>query len=160
MQFPKKAVTSIAIAATCLTAILAYYNNHPTMPTYGWRVATDTTSGISFNYPESLPTNYIHAEAWPPTITVTDGVPTCTEKKTINSKAYCVTAESEGAAGSTYTTYSYATEKLGKTITLSFILRAVQCMNYDNPQQAECLKERATFDIDALADRILQSAQL
>lgn len=106
-----------------------------------------------------LQTKYIKAQEWPPTITITDGPLACAGKKIINGTPYCITAQSEGAAGSTYTTYTYATEKNSKTITLSFVLRAVQCMNYDDPQQTECLKERAVFDVDALADHILESVQ-
>lgn len=120
---------------------------------------TATTNGITFQYPDPLPTTYMHAQEWPPTITVTNGALTCTAKKIINNSTYCVTATNEGAAGSTYTTYSYATEKSGKVMTLSFIIRAVQCMNYDDPKQTECLKERAAFNADTLADQILRSAQ-
>src|SRR3989344_3880885 len=107
---------------------------------------------------DGLPMKYIKAQEWPPTTTVTDGSLVGADKKIITGTPYCVTATSEGAAGSTYTTYSYATEKNGKIITLSFVLRAVQCMNYDDQEQTECLKERAAFDVDALADRKIQSA--
>lgn len=119
-----------------------------------------TVKDISFTYPDQLPTKYISTQEWPPTISATNGTLTCSAKKIINNTPYCITAVNEGAAGSTYMTYSYATEKNGKIITLSFILRAVQCMNYDDPQQTECLKERAAFDVDALADRILRSAAI
>lgn len=109
---------------------------------------------------DGLQTKYIKAQEWPPTVTVTDGPLTCAGKKIINGTPYCITAQSEGAAGSTYTTYTYAAEKDWKIITLSFVLRAVQCMNYDNPEQAECLAERAAFDVDALADQIFKSTKL
>ncbi len=129
-----------------------------TGPNCEFAACPTAADGISFT-PDPFLSNYISAQEWPPKITVTDGGLVCAAKKIINNSTYCVTAVSEGAAGSTYTTYSYATEKNGKIITLSFVIRAVQCMNYDDPQQTECLKERAAFDVDALADHILESVQ-
>jgi hypothetical protein len=68
----------------------------------------------------------------------------------IGGREYCVTKVSDGAAGSTYTQYAYATaEGNDKTKIFTFTLRFVQCMNYDDPEQAECLSERDTFYPDS-----------
>ncbi len=68
-----------------------------------------------------------------------------------------MTRQAEGAAGSTYTTYSYRFVKGDDLETLSFTLRTVQCLNYDEPKQSACQREQASFDPNALADQIAQT---
>ncbi len=142
-------------------------NNNP-----GWKTFSDDAQGVSFQYPDQLNTIYIHPVDWPPQITVANGPFVCTEsgseimqagqtqKIIINSREYCLTKESEGAAGSTYTQYAYAFPKNDKVLTFAFTLRSVQCANYDNPQKTECESERTAFDIDSTIDRMAQSVQL
>jgi hypothetical protein len=127
---------------------------------------TDAKTGVSFQYPEKLPTKYISLVEEAPTVTVTNGAMTCkaagsettpagaTALQTIDGQAYCVTTKVEGAAGSTYTEYTYATEKEGKVVAVTFTLRAVQCANYDEPEQTACETERTNFSLDGLVAQI------
>ena len=124
---------------------------------------TDSMNKIVWN------TKYIHAVDWPPKVQVTDQKFSCTEAgnvadragktelRMINGNQYCVTVTSDGAAGSVYNSYAYVRELYGKTIIFTFSSREVQCMNYDNPQQTECLNERKAFDVDSIVDQIDRS---
>jgi membrane-bound inhibitor of C-type lysozyme len=135
----------------------------------GWKTATDSNTGIVFQYPPNLPTTYIIPVDWPPKVQVETGTSTCvaagdvtaragkTEERSINGHSYCVTEESEGAAGSVYNQYAYAFREEGETVTLTFSLRFVQCMNYDDPKQSQCEAEREIFDIGNIIDNIAQS---
>jgi micrococcal nuclease len=134
-----------------------------------WLTFTDKTINLSFQYPKVLTTKYIHIQNWPPQIKTETGSFVCnesgteitaagkTEKRIVDNRTYCLTKESEGAAGSTYTNYIYAFAKADKMITLIFSLRAVQCDNYDDPQKSKCKAERESFDVDAVADEIIQT---
>ena len=134
-----------------------------------WKSITDSATGITFQYPEKLATEYIHATAWPPKISMIQTPFACaetgtevgqagkTENRVVAGHPYCVTKASEGAAGSVYTTYTYTVPKNGKTVAFSFSLQAVQCTNYDEPKKTACENERSTFDIDALVDRMAES---
>lgn len=126
---------------------------------------------VSFNYPEKLPYTYISTVDWPPQIQELNQVFSCTEggseiavagqtaKQTINGTEYCVTKESEGAAGSIYTMYAYAFGRNGKTDILTFSLRFVQCANYDEPKKTECERERSSFSIDDTVDRMAKTVR-
>ncbi len=136
----------------------------PCPGTSGWK--TSSEQGIGFSYPETLTTKYIDAFDWPPKVTVVTGEFTCAEtpaesslpervmRRTVDDRVYCVEARSDAAAGSTYTTYTYTTARAGKLISLNFVLRYPQCLNYDDPKQSECQAERETFDLDGVVDRI------
>jgi hypothetical protein len=138
----------------------------------GWKTFSDGKQGVSFQYPDQLAATYIHPVDWPPQIAVANGPFVCieggseimqggqTQNILINSREYCLTKGSEGAAGSIYTQYSYAFPKNDKVLTLAFTLRSVQCANYDDPQKIECESERAAFNIDSTVDRMAQSVQL
>lgn len=104
--------------------------------------------------PPQLNTKYISPVDWPPKLEVVAGPFSCNEPRTINGHNYCVTAESEGAAGSIYTMYAYAYPRGNQTAILTFSLRFVQCANYDEPPKGECERERATFNLDRLIDQI------
>lgn len=133
---------------------------------------TDPESGATFRYPETLGTLYINTVDWPPSVRVEsepfsctnigiENVPTGkTEHRTINGRDYCVTTEGEGAAGSVYTQYAYAAPINDMVVYLTFSTRAVQCLNYDEPQQSECAAERAAFDVDSIADGIFTTITL
>jgi len=138
---------------------------------------TDNKTGISFKYPEDFGTKYISTVDWPPTAAVSQSIFSCTEagseiapagatqKKKIDNREYCVTRESEGAAGSVYAQYVYAFPgdqaslplAADKTIILTFSLRFVQCANYDDPQKTECENERASFSPDGVIDEVARS---
>lgn len=131
-----------------------------------------TTNGASFRYPAALPTKYIHLVYWPPQAQVLSELFICTEggkeiaqagitsKQIISGHNYCVTKESEGAAGSIYTNYAYAFQKNGRVVILTFTLRFVQCVNYSEPNQSECQNERNIFNIDHIIDQITQTLTL
>jgi hypothetical protein len=122
----------------------------------------------------TLPTKYITSVgAWPPEVKFTEGkelickeggAPEApngitTKKVLSNSVPYCVTIASEGAAGSTYVTYTYATDMEGALAEIKFVLKATQCMNYSNPKQAECLAERSSFNPDTLAEKVMDASR-
>ncbi|EKD23757.1 MAG: hypothetical protein ACD_81C00186G0011 [uncultured bacterium] len=137
-----------------------------------WKTATDTKNGISFRYPETLSTTYMRAFDWPPQVQIVDGALSCvntgkeieragrTELRMVDDRAYCVTALSEGAAGSTYTQYAYAVGKGLQTWIFTATLRASQCGNYNDPQRIECEQEREAFDFDSVMDKIIRSATI
>jgi len=140
--------------------------------TSGWKTFSDPTKGFTFKYPENINTKYISTVDWPPKVQIQKGPFSCTNggketaragqtlKEIINGKNYCVTKIAEGAAGSIYTEYAYATELQNKVLFFTFTLRAVQCANYEDPQKTACEKERGVFDIDSLIGTILQSVRL
>ena len=138
--------------------------------TAGWKTSSDEVTGVSFRYPEQgFSTSYITTVDWPPQVVLRDEPFVCTqagseimqngktEKYMIGDREYCVTKESEGAAGSIYTNYTYATAKGDKTLVMTFSLRATQCGNYDQPKQSACENERAAFDPDAVSGEIMES---
>lgn len=143
-----------------------------TNPHADWKTFNDTKAHVSFQYPNDIGTQYISTVDWPPKVEVSDDAYSCTEagsetasagqttEQTINGHTYCVTKESEGAAGSTYTNYAYAVAKDNKTVIFTFSLRFVQCANYDDPQQQACEDERASFNIDNTLDEIVQTLSL
>lgn len=140
------------------------------LDTINW-IAT-SSSGISFKYPKDLGTTYIGTTDWPPALNIYDKPFSCTgggtsetmpagqtKSEIVNGRTYCVTKESEGAAGSTYTQYAYAFSYESKTAIMTFTLRYPQCMNYDNPKQTECKNEEGNIDISNLIDNIVNTVQ-
>lgn len=135
----------------------------------GWQTFTDNKLGVSFKYPEFLTANYIHTVDWPPQVQVLNKSFVCTEggseiapagiteKRMVDDREYCVTKESQGAAGSIYTQYAYAFPKDNKTVILTFSLQFTQCGNYDEPNKSACENERTAFDIDGVVDRIAKT---
>ncbi len=133
---------------------------------------TDPSSRVTFTYPQTLSTKYINAVDWPPHVTVLNQSFQCLEAgsqfglggqtivQTINGHQYCVTRESGGAAGSVYTSYSYAMEKSGKFVVFTFILHFTDCADYNAAQRTACDNERRAFSIDPIIDQIIQSAKL
>jgi hypothetical protein len=122
----------------------------------------------------TLPMKYITSVgAWPPEVKFTEGKElVCKEggapespngitaKKVLsNSVPYCVTIKSEGAAGSTYITYTYSTDMEGALAEIKFVLKATQCMNYSNPKRTECLAEREAFNPDTLAEKVMDASR-
>ncbi len=126
---------------------------------------------IQYEYPVNLSTKYITANNWPPKITFSPKILDCkqegsevsangiTTQKIIGGDLYCVHLSSEGAAGSSYTTYRYTTIKNGASISLEFILRSVNCGNYDDPSKKECSDERQEYQPDVLAKDIISTVK-
>lgn len=109
-----------------------------------------------------LNTKYIKSQdLWPPKASITAGSYSCTpsntevgkvEERDIDGHTYCINTLNEGAAGSTYSIYTYTSAVNTSTVArTTFTLRYVQCMNYDNPNQSECLAERKNFNPDIYA---------
>ncbi len=130
-------------------------------PTANWQTYTDPVKNISFKYPSGIGTTYITAVEWPPSVEIKNETLSCTtEKRTINAHQYCVSSVSEGAAGSTYTQYVYATQENTRTAFVRFTLRTVQCENYDDPKKTDCKNERDAFTIDNIIDQIVGTLKL
>lgn len=139
----------------------------PLVDTTTWKVFSDTK--VSFKYPETLPSSYVHSVDWPPQVQITDGPFTCaeagsvearagqTEPRTINGRQYCVTREGEGAAGSMYINYAFATPFQNKVAIFTFTTRQVQCGNYDEPQMSACKTDTEHFDIYPIADAMVNT---
>ena len=133
-----------------------------------------TTNGddITFLYPKEILAEYISEAQWPPKLIIKDKSFVCnpsgneiqqggqTELRLVDNRSYCVTIESEGAAGSTYISYTYEFPQDNQTGAITFTLRFVQCQNYDEPKASECESERSAFDIDSTVDRIVQSIKI
>jgi predicted secreted protein len=80
-------------------------------------------------------------------------------KKTINGQEYCIKVSSQGAAGSIYKKYTYATARKGKLISVSFTARYTQCGNYGQPKRSECRKERQEYDLDQVVDNFVKNTK-
>lgn len=138
----------------------------------GWKIFTDPAQEIVFQYPEILPTKYTTTNVWPPQVSITGDPFSCIEKgqentitgqttkEVINGRDYCVTKSVEGAAGSIYIQYAYATEVEDKVLYFTFTLQAVQCGNFDTEEKNACEAERTTFNLDSLVDQIVQTTKL
>lgn len=136
-----------------------------------WQNFSENKTVATFQYPEKLPAKYISAISWPPQIQVSNKPFSCaqggseislgekTAERIINNQAYCITEASEGAAGSTYTTYTYSFPKNNETVSFTFILQAVQCDNYDNPQKTACKTEHAAFNVDRMVGQMANSVK-
>jgi len=127
---------------------------------------------IAAYYPENLSAVYISSVEWPPKISLSAGIFSCSEtpaesslpsriaKRLVDNRLYCVEAVSEGAAGSVYTDYTYTTQKNDRLLSLKFVLRYPQCDNYEDQNRAKCKTERETFDLDSVIDRIATGIQI
>lgn len=141
-----------------------------TIDTSAWLSRTDASSSISFRYPATLGTTYIRPVDWPPKVAVTQAPFSCTPagsqiapagqttQETINGRSYCVTQESQGAAGSIYTMYVYAAPFSSGTIIFTFSLQFPQCGNYPDPQMTACTAERQAFSLRDVMDAVVHSA--
>lgn len=142
-----------------------------------WQTATG--NGVTFQYPETLFTEYIQTVDWPPQVQVLNEPFNCieageetartgkTEKRLVDNREYCRTSIVEGATGSIYTQYAYtfplystgSTQADRKTAIFTFTTRATQCGNYDEAERKACEGERETFDLDSVVDRMARSIQ-
>ncbi len=147
---------------------------HDSTEDWNWISSEVSTQDTQFMYPSSLNTQYVTAQDWPPFVYMGVGEFSCTEGdvvtedgsqkhsefRTINGYTYCVSISSEGAAGSTYTSYEYSTEQGDFVTKVAFTLRTPQCLNFDEPEQSACKTEQANFNTDTLADRIATSVRM
>ena len=153
--------------------LVTYYGkDNNSVPDESWTVMDDTTTGVTFHFPEDIKTTYIHTVDWPPKVNIYNEIFDCTEageetdragkteKRTIGGTEYCVTVESEGAAGSVYSNYAYSFLRGQGTIILTFSLRAVQCANYPESQRIACEAEREDFEIDETIHKIAESLEI
>jgi len=134
-----------------------------------WQTCKDVQSGLEFKYPKELEAKYITPQEWPFKVSFVKGdfncqaqdgsasLPSRIISTAISGKTYCVEAMSEGAAGSTYTTYVYSVKKNDGVLKADFIFRYPQCLNYDEPRKTACQTERADFNLDSLVDEILNT---
>lgn len=137
-----------------------------------WETYSDA-GGVMFRYPEMAELDYLDLSDWPPQVQVLDEALTCTsagdvsedtgrtEERSIDGRTYCVTTIVEGAAGSTYTQYAYATEIEDQTAILTFSTRMPQCANFGGgSEQDACEQEEADFEPDTTIGRIVETLRL
>lgn len=161
---PKKTIIIAAILIV-LIALFAYFTSSKKV-----QAPTDNNNTQTTIAPSVLSTKYItNLETWPPVVIVKANPYTCnkggsaiemggtTSEKQINGRVYCLTVASEGAAGSTYNNYTYTTKIGANVAQTSFVLRYVQCMNYDDPKQTECKNEQATFNPDVVVSSVIEN---
>ena len=118
----------------------------------------------------ALPAPYVSVQQnWPPTIQNSAAAYACsvgagnadlgenTVQKIINGRTYCLHTSSEGAAGSSYRTFSYTTaSQTGTgTETATFILRYENCSAYDGAQQSQCSAAQSGLDIDGIVGSLM-----
>lgn len=156
-----KKIIPILLIVIIIGAVLYFLQQKPgsSSTTDNLILSPVSAQGIQFSYPKFLPTTFVKTQEWPPLVEVVAGEFTCPEnkKQTIKGRTYCVIVSTEGAAGSTYTTYEYSTNRgdfIAKTI---FTLRTPQCLNYDEPNQSICIQEQESFDVSGLVDQIISS---
>jgi len=96
---------------------------------------------------------YIHPTKWPPVVNVVDKPFVCDD----GNNEYCVTALAEGAAGSTYTEYTYTKPYGNKTATVNFTIQSVQCLNYDEPERNKCIEKQGNYDLSPIVDTLFKN---
>lgn len=115
----------------------------------------DYQPNVSFD----LPSQYIYAQnGWPPVIQSSDEKYSCSPsrtevsnrvEKTINKRTYCVTLLQEGAAGSSFRTYTYSTFGIqGSSQKTSFTLRYPSCGVWQGDgttKYTDCLTAQSNF---------------
>lgn len=139
-------------------------------PEDSWKTFSSLEEKITFKYPETLDGKYIDIEPWPPQVGTAVEAFTCpegdvgiqnaqTKKLSLNSKEYCVTTVSEGAAGSTYTQYIYTKAAKDNTLYLTFVMRTPTCANYEDPEKVACETELQAWSPDPTMTQILDSVR-
>ncbi len=148
-----------------------------------FKVIVKEKTQAHFNFPDNLESEYISMQDWevnffdseekyPSKYRIAKGQVHCKEssaqhslpvkmfKRTINGRRYCIETLSEGAAGSIYKEYIYATVKNGNLITINFTVRYQQCGNYAEPKRSECKSDLKEFDPDDIVDRFVKDVEL
>lgn len=175
-SFNKKLFIGVLVVAFIILGLFIFndyiYNDKQANdldPSYNWETETAEEHNISFQYPESLNTDYINETDWPPQARVVDEQFSCTkagseteraggtEIHIINNNVYCVTTVTEGTAGSIYRQYAYASDFNNETLIFTFSLRFPQCGNFNDDERQECEDEYNNFNLNDLVDSIVQS---
>jgi hypothetical protein len=129
------------------------------------------TTNATLFAPTAWGTAYVHPFAWPPEVTFLKKAYACTaggkqtaqggktDEQVFFGHTYCVTTESEGAAGSTYTNYVYTFAHGAGSAELRFTVRIPQCANYDEPKQSACKQEIADTNISLITAVVAQTLE-
>lgn len=158
-----KKVILLILSIIIISGLFYYYFNKKEEP-----------KEIVFEEIKAMDTKYISGQVWPPVITIFEASElVCNEtpmessasqervyRENIDGQEYCISALSQGAAGSVYTEYSYSTIKFNKLITLDFTLRFNQCYNYEEDKISECVSERENFSVSNNINEIIFNAKL
>lgn len=173
-------IKGIKPGATTLS--LAYYQDWNSSDIEKTKHAKFLISGESENpnnIPESLDLEFISIPEWKtqihckyasmPQFEVQSGELQCnanmftTESensitsKYINQQHFCSAVVEEGAAGTLYKTYHYATYEKNNVITVHFVAAYPQCENFPKHKRIKCEKESATFFPDALVYQVVHN---
>ena len=128
-----------------------------------------TQNNVSFKAPKEITgLEFVRLNSWPPKVTIEGGNFTCSlptstlqmqnEQTMIAGKRFCKSIVSEGAAGSTYTTYTYTTAfNPEQVVKVEFVVQYPQCLNYDSPQSESCTQEEKDFDLENIVGGIVNS---
>lgn len=138
-------------------------------PTAGWQTYSNLEYGFEFKFPQSFGADVWRAYEWPPKVTVVlagedlvktgcpnipDGSAPAESLVNLNNLSFRLLKISDGAAGSTYTTYCYVTERERKNYAIQFVIRYTSgcgescgpycgteheaaCRNFDKAQEVE-----------------------
>ncbi|QQR83391.1 hypothetical protein IPJ72_06390 [Candidatus Peregrinibacteria bacterium] len=121
-----------------------------------WESYKDDT--LSFHYPARSGSAYVSFQDWPPQVSIQESAVCDGEMHSLNNQNACVTLQSEGAAGSVYTTYQYQVEQpSGRMVVMKFTVRTPQCLNYPEPESDDCTRDQAAFRADQLAGQMLDT---
>ncbi len=136
------------------------------------------TDGYEFKYPKNFGGNVWSAPQWPPKTTVVPvsqdpivkgcpdlqgGLPVEKKGVTLNNIKYSLSTSSGGAAGSTYTTYCYVTQKDQKYYIIEFLIRYTSgcgenCGPYCGTQfENECKNFDKLKEVETPIDQILST---
>jgi hypothetical protein len=88
---------------------------------------------------------------------IESSLPLRISKRKINGQKYCISASSEGAAGSVYTQYAYTTVIGNNVYLIQFVARYSNCGNYAETENIKCKRERESFNLDVLVDKEIKS---
>jgi hypothetical protein len=146
--------------------------------TSGWKTYRNEEYGFEFKYPENFGANVWRPFFWPATTTVVieedpveKGCPnfpggsqgSTQEAVRINNIDYTLHKASDGAAGSSYLSYCYVTEKDLKYCVIDFVIRVTNgcgqsCSVYCGTQyQEECLNFNLENDVEKPIENILST---
>ena len=148
MQHKSKIIVIVSVVIIVLIAVIVIFR----LKGHGSVTQQIVESRYSF---DPLTTSYVSGQPWPPVVTAVSDPYSCpvgenqndiVTERLIGTRTYCVSTHSEGAAGSTYTDYTYRT---GST-QITFRLRFPNCGNYDVAESNACSAERASFSADQL----------
>ena len=109
------------------------------------------------DYPASIDSRFVNGEIDCDETAAESSLSLRVSKKEINGKKYCISAFSEGAAGSVYTQYAYTTAIDDYVYLFQFLAHYPHCSNYPDKERLACEKEREIFDLDALVDQEIET---